>query len=474
MVAAPSRDRRGDGSGGQRMAGPTKAQIEARLRELEAENSRLRGELDAASPATPAAAPASAPVAAPRARGRAFLGILLIVLGTVVAPLAMVAGFAARQVSDTDTFVATLAPLAEDPAVQALIVDEASTAIDQALDTDALVAELLAGVIDAESTPRLAQASELLGPLLADQARVAIRSALTAVVESDAFSTVWEQALRLTHAQLVAVMEADAEGAVAIDDSGVVAIQLAPIIAQLKPALIDAGFTLADSIPEVTATITVAEVPAIAQARLGYSVLTTVGDVLPWIAVVLLVAGVVVHPRRPRAVIVAGTLLLVVGAVIGGGIAIGGSVAAALIATQVPTAATAAIYGALTGEVTAVMLAWVVLGIIAIVAGVMSGRSTGAAAARRAGAGLLDRGSAALDSRGWRPEGVPAVLRRHGWLVWPWLGAILVLLLVTLRPLSPWDVVLGSLILAAAAALFGVLRGGASAPIADPEPAAAI
>ncbi|MDN4486765.1 hypothetical protein QQX10_01155 [Demequina sp. SYSU T00039] len=458
------------------MAGPTKAQIEARLRELEQENAQLRGALETAAAPSPEPAPAE-PVPsppAPRMRGRAFLGILLIVLGTVIAPLAMVAGFASRQVSDTDTFVATLAPLSADPAVQALIVSEASAAIDQALDTDALVAELLDGVIDADSTPRLAQASELLGPLLADQARVAIRSALTTVVESDAFSTVWEQALRLTHAQLVAVMEADADGAVAIDDSGTVAIQLAPIIAELKPALVDAGFTLADSIPEVTATITVAEVPAIAKARLGYSVLTTVGDVLPWIAIVLLIVGVVVHPRRPRAVIVAGTLLLVVGAIIGGAIAIGGSVAAALIATQVPTAATAAIYGALTGEMAAVMLAWVVLGVIAIAAGLLAGRSAGAAAARRSGADLLERGASRLDARGWRPEGVPAVLRRHGWLLWPWLGAILVLLLVTMRPLSPWDVVLGSLILAAAAALFGVLRGGTPEAAEDPEDVPAV
>ncbi|WP_062293498.1 hypothetical protein [Demequina phytophila] len=468
----------------------TKAQLEARLLEMETENASLRAALDEAAttsatngaPGAPTAhathpTPASSP-AKPRHRGRAFLAITLIVLGTLIAPLATVVGFAARQASDSEAFVRTLAPLAEDPDVQALIVDQAAAAIDAKLDTDALVDELLSSVIDEQSTPRLANAQGVLGPLLADQARAATRSALTFVIESDAFAKVWEEALRLSHQQLVNVLEADADGAISIDDAGLVAIQLGPILDELKPALVDAGFTLADSIPEVDASITVAEVPAVAQARLAYSILTTVGNVLPWVAVILVIVGVAIHPRRPRAVIVAGTLLLITGAVLAIGIAIGGSVTAALIATQVPTGATAAIYGALTGETAAVMLAYAVLGAIAIIAGVLSGGSSGAGAARRSSAGLIARGSAALDARGWRPEGVPTVLRRLPWLLWLWWGAVFVVLAATLRPLTVWDVVLGTVVLGLAAALYLVLRGPAddapvaSAPAVDDAPVA--
>lgn len=455
------------------MAGMTKAQLEARLLEIEAENARLRASLEAPAPApvpaTEPALPATATAPAPRHRGRAFLGITLIVLGALLAPLATVVGFAARQVSETEVFVRTLAPLAEDPAVQQLIVDEATLAIDAALDTDALVAELLDSVVDQDATPRLAEASEVLGPLLADQARVAIRNALTLVVESEAFATVWEEALRLTHAQVVAVLEADADGAVAIDDSGTVSVQLAPIIAELKPALVDAGFTLADSIPEVTASITVAELPGVATARLGYEVLTTLASVLAWLALGLLIAGILVHPRRGRALVVAGTLLLVIGALIGGAIALGGAVTAALIATEVPTSATDAIYGALTGEITAAMLAFAVLGAILILAGIAAGRSPAARTARAAASSTLTRASTRLDARGWRPEGASTLLQRAGWLLWVWLGLVLLVLMATLRPLSVADVVVGSLLLALAAAVFGVLRADpAPQPVDDP------
>ncbi|WP_296664354.1 hypothetical protein [Demequina sp.] len=463
------------------MAGMTKAQIEARLAAVEAENARLRAveddnrslrdELAAASAARDERSPE---VAAPRrrTRGRAFLGMTLIVIATLLAPMATVVSFTARQASDTPSFVRTLAPLADEPAVKALIVDRAARAIDEALDPDALVADLLDKVIDADATPRLARASDLLGPLLADQARVAIRSALGTVVESDAFATVWEQALQLTHRQLLAAIEANPDGAVEISDSGVVAIQLGPIIAALKPALVEAGFTLADSIPEVSASITVAELPSIARARLGYSALTTVGDVLPWIALVLLVIGIVVHPRRPRAVVVAGTLILVTGAAVGGAIVIGGSITAAAIAAQVPTDATDAIYRSLTGESGAAMLAYVVLGAVAVTAGLIAGGSDGAVALRRSGGALLARGSAALDNRGWRPDGLPAVLRRQGWLLWLWLGALLLIMFATMRPLTVSDVIVVTIVLGLAAALYGVLAG-TSEPTTTPEEAQA-
>ncbi|SEJ45397.1 bZIP transcription factor [Demequina mangrovi] len=455
------------------MAGMTKAQLEARLHELESENARLqeaidenarlRASLETAAPAPGPVSAAAAPGPAPAsARGRAFLGVLLIVLGTLVAPLATVSAYAARMVGDTDVFVATLAPLAEDPDVQAFVVDEATAAIDEALDTDALVEDLLASVIDEGSTPRLANAADVLGPLLADQARVAIRSALTQVVGTEAFVTVWEQALALAHAQVVGVLEADADGAVTIDETGVVALQLAPIIDELRPALVDAGFTLADSIPTVDVSVTLAEVPKVAQARLGYSILKTVGSVLPWIALALIAAGILVHPRRPRASIVAGTLLLIVGATLALVLATAGDIVAAAIATEVPTATTGAIYGAVTAEPGAVLIAYVVAGAVAILAGLVLGRSSAAASARERSLGWADRGASALDERGWRSPAVGALLRRRGWLLWIWLAAVFLLLYATLRPFTPVGVVLGTLVIALAGAVFAVLRAESS------------
>ncbi|MDN4472863.1 hypothetical protein [Demequina zhanjiangensis] len=453
----------------------TKAELEARLSALEAENESLRAQVSTPPEPVVVAAPAPTPTPAPvkesRHRGRAFLATTILVIAAILAPITSVASFAAGQVSDTSRFVGTLAPLAEDPAIQALIVDTAATAIDDALDTDALVAELLDSILDEDSTPRLAEAADVLGPLLADQTRTAIRSALTAVVESEAFADIWEQALTLTHSQVVAVLEDDGEGAIAIDSSGNVVIQLQPIIEALKPALVEQGFGLADSIPEVDVSITVTQVPEVATARLAYAVLTTIGNVLPWIVLGLLVIGILIHPRRPRAAVVAGSLMLVVGSLVAGALTIVGAVAGAALASDIPTDATAALYNGLTGQLVASSMAFALAGLILLIAGFLSGGSTAAIAAREGGARTLSRGASTLDERGWRSPELARLLDRHPWILWVVLAAVFALCFALVRPVTPLEVVFIGLLLALIAVAFGVFRGDAESPspASDPE-----
>src|SRR5437867_12904818 len=59
----------------------------------------------------------------PRHIWRWSLAILLIVLGSLLAPLAVTAVWVNSQVSDTDRYVATLAPLPRDPALQRAVTD---------------------------------------------------------------------------------------------------------------------------------------------------------------------------------------------------------------------------------------------------------------------------------------------------------------------------------------------------------------
>jgi hypothetical protein len=59
-----------------------------------------------------------------RRRWRTVVAVLLIVLGCVLAPLAGVAVWARNQVTNTDRYVATVAPLASDPAIQNAVADK--------------------------------------------------------------------------------------------------------------------------------------------------------------------------------------------------------------------------------------------------------------------------------------------------------------------------------------------------------------
>ncbi|MBU4465815.1 MAG: hypothetical protein KKH75_08220, partial [Actinobacteria bacterium] len=58
-----------------------------------------------------------------RSRWRAFLSALCIVIAAILVPVSIASAWTRVQLVDENAFVATLAPLADDPSVQALVVD---------------------------------------------------------------------------------------------------------------------------------------------------------------------------------------------------------------------------------------------------------------------------------------------------------------------------------------------------------------
>src|SRR4051794_24083391 len=96
------------------MSDTTEQQLRDRIAELE-------GQLAAASAAGVDTTGAAVGRDRPPGRWRAPTAAVLIVIGCILAPLAVTAVWANRQVSDTDRYVETVAPLAKDPAVQAAV-----------------------------------------------------------------------------------------------------------------------------------------------------------------------------------------------------------------------------------------------------------------------------------------------------------------------------------------------------------------
>jgi hypothetical protein len=79
-----------------------------------------------------------------------------------------------------------------------------------------------------------------------------------ALVASDAFEEAWVAANRTAHEELVAALLGDSGGAVAVDN-GAVSVNLAVLINTVKGQLVDAGFAIAERIPEVAATFTIVQ-----------------------------------------------------------------------------------------------------------------------------------------------------------------------------------------------------------------------
>src|SRR5512139_3518653 len=68
---------------------------------------------------------------------------VLITLACVLAPLSVASVWASTELSDTDAYVETVAPLADDPAVQTAIANEITTVVFDNIDVRGLTTDAL-------------------------------------------------------------------------------------------------------------------------------------------------------------------------------------------------------------------------------------------------------------------------------------------------------------------------------------------
>jgi len=299
----------------------------ARLAALERENAELRARLAAGGgqPVLVAAAPAPAP-REPRHRGRAAAAVVLIVVGALLAPLAAVSAWAERTLTDTDRYVATVGPLASDPAVQGAVAGRLTDVVMEQIDVDAILGTVVGGLEERGVGPRATDAlTQLEGPLTSGVESF-VRRAADNVVGSSAFEDAWTQANRVAHEQLVATMRGEGGELLQIGQDGQLTIQLSGMIDLLKQRLVDRGLGVAARIPEVNATFTLLQTSQLVQVQNRYAQVVALGTWLPWISLGLLAAGVLVARHRSRALVVAGLalaagmVLLAVGLAIGRGV----------------------------------------------------------------------------------------------------------------------------------------------------------
>ena len=271
----------------------------AELSRLRAENAALRAQGQAAAGPRP-------PRPGGRQRWRSIVAVLLIVLGCVLAPLAGVAVWARNQVTNTDRYVATVAPLASDPAIQQAITDQITAQVFTYIDVQALttqVVDALSARVEGRGLPPQAAAAlqGLAGPI-ANGVQGFVRTQVERIVQSQAFEDAWIQANRVAHEALVKALTGEGGGAVTVENDTVI-LNLGPFIQTVKQQLVAQGFTLAERIPQVDKSFVLFQSEDITRARSAFNLLNTLGIWLPVLAIVLLVLGVYVAKDHRRALV---------------------------------------------------------------------------------------------------------------------------------------------------------------------------
>jgi hypothetical protein len=358
--------------------------LEARIAALEAENARLRE-------TAPVAASAE-PVRSRRRWGRTAAAVVLVVVGLLLAPVAVISAWARLELVDTERFVATFAPLAEEPAVQSFIGDQVTAAIEEQVDIPTLTSDLFDGIRALDLPPRAEQALGLLEGPATQGLQSLVSSIVDRVVESPAFADVWATALRVSHRQFVAAIQGSPDAALSIED-GAIAVQLGPIIEAVKQRLDEQGVGFAASIPVIEKSIVVAQDDSIALVQTVYRLAVAAGTWLPWITLALLVAGVLIAHRRVAALVwTAGGLALSM-LVLASGIGIGRAYFLSSVSPSVMPSDTAiALYDGLLELMLSTILAIFVLALFVAVIAWLSGPWRPARAAR----GFADSGFSAV------------------------------------------------------------------------------
>ena len=370
-----------------------------------------------------------------------MVATLLIVIGCILAPISVVAVWTKNLVTDTDRYVATVAPLASDPAIQSAIADKITAEVFTHLDVVGITNQAVDALAERGLPPLVANQLHALSQPLSSGVQSFVRDQVGKVVASDAFVNAWLTANRAAHQALVAALTGETREGVTIEND-TVSINLGPIIQEVKQRLIDRGFELASRIPNVNPSFVLVQSDYIAQARGAFNLLNAIGNWLPVIALLFLAIGIYVAKGHRRALVGVGLGLA------GGMLALG--LALALFRTiylnELPLGvltrdAAAAFYDTLVRFLRLGLRMVLVLGLVIALAGFLTGRSVTAVRARAGltkGIGWL-RGGA--EQAGFRTGPVGAWVYTYKKVLWVAVIAIAALVLVF------WDQPTGRVVL---------------------------
>jgi hypothetical protein len=342
------------------------------------------------------------PGPAGRQRWRTILAVVLIVVGCVLAPLAGVAVWARNQVTNTDRYVRTVAPLASDPAIQQAIADQITTQIFTYLDVRGLTDQTVDALAARGVRPQVAdQLRGFAGPL-ASGIQGFVRTEVGKIVQSQAFADAWVQANRVAHQGLVKALTGQGDGTVTVEGD-TVTLNLAPFIETVKQRLVEGGFGLAERIPEVNASFVLFDVKNLTQARSAFNLLNTLGVWLPIIAIVLLGIGVFVAKDHRRALVGAAVGVAVAMVGLGLSLAVFRTIYLDAVPAQVlPHDAAAVLYDTIVAYLRLGLRTVLVLALVVAGGAFLTGQSTTAVRTRQRLTAAIGRLRGGATQAGWR------------------------------------------------------------------------
>lgn len=350
---------------------------------------------------------------------RSILAALLIGVSVIAAPIAVLGSWARIQLVDTERFVRTFAPLADDPGVQALVTTQVMHGIDENLDIDGLVDDAFSGLGGLGLPSRAAGALSHLAAPAAEGVRSMIQSRVETVVDSPQFASLWEGALRQSHGRAVAVLQDEAGAAVRVDEGATLSLQIGVVNQAVKAALINQGFDFASAIPDIDGSIPIITASSLLVVQTVYTIAVRAAYWLPWVLLGLAGLGIALARNRTRSLSWTGLGLATSLATLAAGIGVSKRFFVSTVSPSVMPAETSTLlFNQLTEIISASILTLVVVSLVVAVGAWFAGESRYARAIRDAADSGFGAVRSAAGRHGLSTGGVGVFVERwHSQLV---------------------------------------------------------
>jgi hypothetical protein len=256
--------------------------------------SRVDDEEDQSGTAGPGEADAGAgqaEVAKKKPRARRVRGIsawVLIVLTSLLIPISIISVWAIRTVTDTDQYVATMAPLARN---QVIVDHLASKATDELFSTH---------IVQDKVTAALPKGAKSIVPPIVNQVHNYVYGLALQVFESPKFGQLWDTLNRHTHDAVVDILSGKQTALTKrVEKAGGIVVNVTPALNNLIDKANARGVTLFNPLKPILTKgdslgVTVVSKSQVSQFTGLFNLIVTLKWVIPVVAIALAILGIVI------------------------------------------------------------------------------------------------------------------------------------------------------------------------------------
>lgn len=227
-------------------------------------------------------------------RLRSVTAWILVVVASLLVPLSILAGWVHRDIVSEQGYVDTVAPLAKQPAVTDAIANRVVEVLFTKGKVENRVTDVLPDVLDP------------LGRALTSSLEGLATKQATELLASKRFETIWADANRAAHAEVVRLFTG--RGKVVMTEGDAVVVDFGALANDVRQRLVKEGVSFLSKfkVPSGVATVTLVQSSAIERAQPVLALLDAVSTALPFVTLALFAVAVAVSPRRRRMVVVGG------------------------------------------------------------------------------------------------------------------------------------------------------------------------